>query len=45
MEKEEQIQSIINILFANTTSEQLPLEKCFELAEKIVEKLTYSTPN
>ena len=38
MTKEEKIQTIVNVLFENTTSEQLPLEKCYELAEKIVEK-------
>ena len=38
--KEEQIQTIVNVLFENTTSEQLPLEKCYELAEKIVEQVT-----
>lgn len=38
MTNEEQIQTIINVLFENTTTEQLPLEKCYELAEKIVEK-------
>lgn len=38
MDKEEAIQTIVDVLFGNTTSEQLPLEKCYELAEKIVEK-------
>lgn len=44
MIKEEQIQTIVNVLFENTTTEQLPLEKCYELAEKIVEKLTHFNP-
>ena len=39
MTKEEQIQTIVNVLFENTTSKQLTLEKCYELAEKIVEEL------
>ena len=33
-----EVQTIVDVLFENTTAEQLPLEKCFELAEKIVEK-------
>lgn len=37
---EESIQTIVNVLFENTTAEQLPLEKCYELAEKIVEKFS-----
>ena len=38
MDKEEAIQTIVNVLFENTTAKQLPLEKCYELAEKIVDK-------
>ena len=42
MTKEEQVQIIADVLFDNTSTEQLSVEKCYELADKIVERLNVS---
>ena len=42
MTREEQISAIADILFYNTATGELTVEKCYELAEKIVNQATGS---
>lgn len=39
MKREEKISAIVDVLFFNTSIRQPPLEKCYELAEKILNQV------